>query len=114
MPWPAFITQPYHDPLTVRNRQFGFGSSLSGKSTVQFRHHRPERYTEGLAPGMKFDDVQAPFAALDLADGGLRHSELLGKLDLRDPAARPRLGQKFQEHRVLICMDRFRHSFQQY
>lgn len=42
-----------------------------------------ERHSDGEAEVPKFDHVNAPFAALDFADGRVRHSERLSDLLLR-------------------------------
>src|SRR4051794_510940 len=82
--------------------------SPSGKF-VEGDHEIHERHLHGHAEGPHFHDVEASFAAFDLADPRLGLADAFGKLILGQPRTLPSIPQVTQEDLVLLREDRFVH-----
>ena len=79
------------------------------RGPLKGRNELFQAHAEHSAKGPQFHDINAPLAALTLADERLGRSEPAGEVRLCETGPSPRLSEDFEEDRVLGRVDRLFH-----
>jgi hypothetical protein len=76
----------------------------------QSSHEIPPGEPQHPAPSPEFNDIEAAFTTLALADIGLIHSQAVSQLGLSESGFFPDLLQQVEEGRVFLAVDGFSHG----
>jgi hypothetical protein len=83
---------------------------LSLQASVELAHEVKKVHSKRCQPGAQLDNVQAPDATLDLADGRLPSPQALRHVGLPEPHGLAPATQHGEEHLVGLSVQRFEHD----